>query len=148
MCMRTIQKQYAQAMQDLPPGVDIVQDHDYEYGLLLSGTSVSWYRGETLVIAVEFSGDYPFSPPQVHLLASSDVIAHPNIDPKDGAFCLRDWCPAFTFLQLVHHLVALLDSPDLEDGAVLNVEAARAYRLDPSTFFETARTRLLASNDL
>lgn len=57
------------------------------------------------------------------------------------------WSPAFTIRTLLISLQALLSDPNLEEGCVLNEEAAKMYLDDPKGFEERTR-QCTVSNDM
>jgi ubiquitin-protein ligase len=104
------------------------------------GPSNTPYRDGTFHVSILLPEIYPRDIPQ---LTFTTPIFHPNVSSQ-GGLRLGDlersqWSPVCTIRTLLISLQALLSDPNLEDGCVLNDEAAKMYQEDLDGFEERAR---------
>ncbi|XP_072310392.1 ubiquitin-conjugating enzyme E2 L3a [Eucyclogobius newberryi] len=88
-------------------------------------------------IEIIFPAEYPFKPPKITFKTK---IYHPNIDDK-GQVCLpiispENWKPATRTFQVIHSLVALVNSPEPEHP--LRSDLAEEYTKDRAKFMKNA----------
>ena len=79
------------------------------------------YEGGIFRIDVKFPSEYPFKKPEMIFVTP---IYHPGVNMTNGKICIetQEWKPQNKFVELIHTLINLLESPSLVD-IPLNVEA-------------------------
>ncbi len=107
----------------------------------LTGAEGTPYEGGIFRLDVSVPTEYPLKPPAVRFLTK---IYHPNID-SEGRICLDTlnmppkgaWKPALNIATLLTTVLALLSSPNPDDGLMPDI--SDLFRRDRATFERTAR---------
>jgi len=94
----------------------------------VSGPSNTPYSDGVFHLKIRLPEIYPRVSP---VLTFTTPIFHPNVSPTGDIQLVEldrmQWSPAFTIRTLLISLQALLSDPNLEEGCVLNEEAAKLY---------------------
>lgn len=111
----------------------------------ISGPSNTPYCDGTFHVSIRLPEIYPREPPQ---LTFTTPIFHANVssqgDLRLGDLERSQWSPVLTIRTLLISLQALLSDPNLEEGCVLNEEAAKMYLEDRGGFEERARQYMVS----
>ena len=107
-------------LENCSAGLEI-EDDMYIWQASILGPSNSPYEGGTFHLKIEFTNDYPYSPPVVKFMTP---IYHCNIDSK-GNICLNilkdQWSPALTISKVLLSISSLLDDPNPKDPLVPDI---------------------------
>lgn len=100
-------------------------DNITKYNVIIIGSDDTPYKNGKFNFELRIPPEYPFKPPVVIM---KSVIYHPNI--KKHQICLdiitgNMWSPAMTIVDVVRHLVTILEKPSLENP--LNYKATAMY---------------------
>jgi len=147
MSIKRLQKELKEIEHDPPPNCSAgpIDDNMYQWTATIFGPTDSPYSGGTFFLTINFSNDYPFTPPKFKF---TTPIYHPNIS-IDGTICLdilkSQWSPALTVAKVLLSICSLLDDPNPNDP--LDSKIANVYKNNHSLFIKTAKewTRKYAS---
>lgn len=116
---------------------DIVADNINKWKAVILGPADSPYENGVFYLTLEFSDNYPFSPP---ICKFSTYVYHPNID-KYGNICLdilkQNWTPAISVSKLLISICSLLDDPNPDDP--LDTTISNLYKTNNEAFRAKAR---------
>eukprot|EP00732_Lithocolla_globosa_P007564 Lithocolla_globosa_v1_NODE_9815_length_665_cov_8.501639.p1 type:complete len:153 gc:universal NODE_9815_length_665_cov_8.501639:611-153(-) len=138
---RRIQKELKDIREKPTAGInaELLKDDDlFHWVAGLTGPADTPYKSGTFKVDMVFPTEYPFKPPKVKFVTK---IYHPNVD-ADGNVCVEllvatNWKPATQVIQVLKGILALLESPNLENP--LAPEVAEVYRTDQKKFEKTAK---------
>ena len=143
MTLRRIRQEWTNLQNDPLPTCSAapVSDEDmFHWAGTILGPSNTPYRDGTFHVSILLPEIYPRDIPQ---LTFTTPIFHPNVssqgDLRLGDLERSQWSPVCTIRTLLISLQALLSDPNLEEGCVLNDEAAKMYLEDRGGFEERAR---------
>eukprot|EP00800_Vazella_pourtalesii_P023824 TRINITY_DN9863_c0_g1_i1.p1 TRINITY_DN9863_c0_g1~~TRINITY_DN9863_c0_g1_i1.p1 ORF type:complete len:258 (+),score=46.63 TRINITY_DN9863_c0_g1_i1:98-871(+) len=122
-------------------------DNYYKWRIIFPALEDSIWTGGEYRVLVEFPPNYNTFPPDIRFLT---IPYHPNIDPASGLVNLAllrptHWTEANSIIDVILSLQQLLSEPYIEDGCVLNSEAASCYTDTPSTYRQIAQDCVVAS---
>lgn len=109
---------------EIPEGVELKKQDDYNYSFIINATTGYW-KGGIFEFTFNFPLKYPFQGPKVTCI---DKIYHPNIDLLGGVCVnvLRPWKPTYSTQIVLFGLLFLFTHPNPNDP--LNNEAAAEMR--------------------
>uniref|UniRef100_A0A7S0WZE1 UBC core domain-containing protein n=1 Tax=Chlamydomonas leiostraca TaxID=1034604 RepID=A0A7S0WZE1_9CHLO len=145
-CLRTIQAQLNELLQDPPPGVNAGPTDDQDimsWTGMLAGPPGTPYEGGVFMLDIAFPPTYPYDPPSVRF---TTPIYHPNVNEK-GDICLSilfqncswdtGWSPALTISSVLLSLLILLQEPNTDHS--LRPELAQQYLQDKESYMAACR---------
>jgi ubiquitin-protein ligase len=138
MTLRRIAKERANLQTDsLEPcfSISISSENLLHWTATMTGPPCSPYAAATFHLQIFLPETYPLIAPRITF---TTPIFHPNIS-STGELRMAElekeqWCPAFTVRTLLISVQALLSDPNLEEGCILNEEAASLYLRDVDAF--------------
>ncbi|KAM8864847.1 ubiquitin-conjugating enzyme E2 D4 isoform 1-T1 [Synchiropus picturatus] len=169
MALKRIQKELSDLERDPPAQCSAgpVGDDLFHWQATIMGPSDSPYQNGVFFLTIHFPTDYPFKPPKVSVLVTSDRIVyldtmrdsldenlfyillqvafttkiyHPNIN-SNGSICLdilrSQWSPALTVSKVLLSICSLLCDPNPDDPLV--PEIAHTYKADRERYNKQAR---------
>lgn len=130
-------KRLAKELEDFrknpPPGCQggPINENDLNlWEFKIPGPEGTPYEGGIFICQVEFTNDYPFSPPKAKFVTQ---VFHPNVNIKTGDICmdvLKDrgqWSAAIYVSKLIIMIQSLLADPN--PSHTYNPEATAAYNM-------------------
>ncbi|ELA46014.1 hypothetical protein VCUG_02490 [Vavraia culicis subsp. floridensis] len=122
---------------------------DYStWDIYINGSEGSLYEGTVLHAAIEFSSDYPITPPKMRFVSK---MFHPNIY-SDGKVCIstlhvadddpsayespdEKWTPVHGIRTIVLGVISILNEPNIVSPA--NVDASKMFKDDYEKYCNT-----------
>lgn len=84
--------------------------------MTIIGAKGTLYEGETFILQIRFTEDYPIDSPEVYFLQPAPI--HPHIY-SNGHICLNilgnDWSPALTIQNVCLSILSMLSSCDIKE---------------------------------
>lgn len=106
----------------------------------ITGPPGSLYADQEFELSILLPETYPHIPPEINF---ATPIFHPNVSSRGEVRMAElekeQWCPALTIRTLLISVQALLSDPNLEDGCIVNEEAASLYLRNAEEFERKAR---------
>lgn len=98
----------------------------------ITAPPTSPYAPNTFTLHIHLPENYPHTAPKIFFASK---IFHPNVESSTGEVRMAEletqqWCPALTIRTLLISVQALLSDANLEDGCVVNEEAAGLWVRD------------------
>lgn len=107
------------------------------WAAIILGPESTPYENGTFSLIIEFSDEYPSSPPNIKFI--SDMY-HPNIY-SNGELCLdllkRSWSPTYDVYSILVAVRCLLADPNIDSPA--NIDAAKKFAKDSENFKEIVK---------
>jgi ubiquitin-protein ligase len=131
MTLRRIAQEITNLQNDpLTTGLASALDENnlYHWTAKISGPVGSLYANKMSELSILLPDTYPHLAPKINF---STPIFHPNVS-SEGEVKLAElepekWSPAFTIRTLLISVQAMLSDPNLDEGCIVNVEAAGLY---------------------
>jgi ubiquitin-protein ligase len=143
MTLRRIAKERANLQTDpLEPcfSISISDENLLHWTATVTGPVSSPYAAANFQLQIFLPETYPHIPPRITF---TTPIFHPNVsstgEVKMAQLEKQQWCPVFTVRTLLVCVQALLSDPNVEEGCILNEEAAGLYLRDKEGFGEKVR---------
>ena len=141
MALKRIQKELIDMQREPPANVSAGPENEsnlLNWRASILGPEGSAYAGGLFFLKIQFTAQYPFSPPRVQFVTK---VYHPNIN-ENGGICLdilkeSAWSPALTISKVLLSICSLLTDPNPDDPLVPDV--ARLFKTDRKKFEENAR---------
>ena len=141
MALKRIQKELIDIQREPPANVSAGPENEQNllnWRASILGPEGSPYAGGLFFLKIQFTAQYPFSPPRVQFVTK---VYHPNIN-ENGGICLdilkeSAWSPALTISKVLLSICSLLTDANPDDPLVPDI--ARLYKTDKKKFEENAR---------
>jgi ubiquitin-conjugating enzyme E2 D/E len=143
MAEKRIKAELRKIRTDQPANCTIwteTETNRFKWVASILGPANSPYEDGTFFLNILFPSNYPFHPPDFHLITP---IYHPNIS-SEGHICTcllkKRWSPALTIHTVLLTVREVMSSPSAVDH-VLREDIAELYRSDKQQFERVARER-------
>jgi ubiquitin-protein ligase len=143
MTLRRITKERANLQTDpLEPcfSISISSTNLHHWTATVTGPACSPYATGTFQLSIFLPETYPHIAPRIVFMTP---IFHPNVsstgEVRMAELDKQQWCPVFTVRTLLICVQALLGDPNVEEGCVVDEEAASLYLRDKEGFGEKVR---------
>lgn len=143
MTLRRITSERANILKDpLTTGpAHPINDNDlYRWTATIAAPAASLYANRNFELSIRLPKNYPHNAPKICFTAP---IFHPNVsntgEVKMAELEAQQWCPALTIRTLLISVQALLSDANLDEGCVVNEEAAGLYLRDGEEFRRRAK---------
>jgi ubiquitin-protein ligase len=143
MTLRRISKERLNLQTDpLEPhfSISISEENLLHWTATITGPVSSPYAAGNFQLSIFLPETYPHIAPRITFITP---IFHPNVSDR-GELRMAElereqWCPVITVRTLLVCVQALLSDPNVEEGCILNEEAASLYLRDKEGFGEKVR---------
>ena len=137
--IKRLQSEYKQCINDPNPfySVSIINNNLFEWNFAIIGPSDTLYEGGIFNGIINFSNNYPLSPPKVkfvsevlhpNIYVNGDVcisILHEGIDQYNYEKDSERWNPSHGINSIMMSIISMLSDPNTESPA--NVYASKLF---------------------
>ena len=142
---KRLMRDFQKIMREPPQGVSAspVDMNIFQWQAVMFGPEDTAWEGGTFNLLIDFTEEYPSSPPTVRFVTK---MFHPNVY-NDGRICIdilkSQWSPIYDTSAILLSIQSLLNDPNPASPA--NEEAARLFQNDRREY--SRRVRLLVQEN-